>query len=49
MLSCWKWREEEEEEESHRLDDLAILATCQFSTIVMLSIQVNGPVAHTST
>ena len=40
-----KWKEEE----SWKIDDLPVLVTCQFSTLVMLSSQVNGPFAHGST
>ena len=39
----------EKEEESQKIDDLPVLATCRFGTLVMLSSKVNGPVAHRST
>ena len=38
-----------EKEESQKIDDLPVLATCQYGTLVMLSSKVNGPVAHRST
>ena len=41
--------EEEEEEESQKIDDLPVLATCRSSTSVMLSSEVNGPIACGST
>ena len=35
--------------ESQKLDDLPILVICQSGTLLMLSSNVNGPVAHGST
>ena len=31
--------------ERKKIDDLPVLATCQFGTLVILSSQVNGPIA----
>ena len=42
------WLKDGEEEESQKIDDLPVLATCQFGTLVILSSKVNGPVAHGS-
>ena len=38
-----------QKERSQKIDDLPVLATCQSGTLVMLSSEVNGPVAHGST
>ena len=35
--------------ESQRIDNLLVLATYWFDTLVKLSSQVNGPVTHRST
>ena len=35
-------------ERSQKIDDLPISATCWSGTLVMLSSNVNGPVAHGS-
>ena len=41
--------EEEEKKESQMIDDLSVLATCRSNTSVMLSSEVNDPIAHGST
>ena len=41
MLLWWR----REEKGSQKIDDLPILATCWSGTLVMLSSEVNGPVA----
>ena len=41
VLSWWKV-----EGRSQKIDDLPVLATCQFGTFAMLSSKVNGPVTH---
>ena len=38
-----------QKKESQKIDDLAVLVTCQSGTLAMLSSKVNGPVAHGST
>ena len=43
------WLRKERNKESQKIDDLLILATCQFGTSVMLSDEGNSPVVHGST
>ena len=38
-----------ERRRSEKIDDLPVLATCQSGTSVMLSSEVNGPIARGST
>ena len=42
-------RTEERKKESHKIDDLPVLATRRSGTSAMLSSEVNCPVAHGST
>ena len=44
-LSWWKVRKRK----SQKTDNLAVLATCQSGTLVILSSEVNSPVGHEST
>ena len=43
------WKVERKKKKVKKIDDLPVLATCQFGTSVMFPSKVNGPVAHTST
>ena len=40
---------QKKERRSQKIDDLLVLASCWSGTLVMLSSNVNGPVAHGST
>ena len=41
--------ERRRKKESQKIDDLPVLATCRFGTLVIFSSEVNGPDAHGST
>ena len=48
-LTQRKASKKERKTKSQKIDDLPVLATCRSGTSVMLSSEVNGPVAHGST